>query len=202
MNSFGFFPRRTMLKSVMAAFLPVSVGAPRQEQQQLGDATAGALAAPQMAGPGLERTTVWDNDPYIITLEGKLRCMCGCNQSVYQCRTTDFSCPLWPVTHRRIIEMVEGGMDAQEIVDLFVAESGEEVLMAPTTEGFNLAGYVVPGFVIAAVGSALVWSLARRQKVAALVVAESDSSDVRTRPMLLDSEDEDAIKREMAKLDL
>jgi cytochrome c-type biogenesis protein CcmH len=181
------------MKSAMAAFLPVSL---IQGQEQ--DEPLGTLAAPRMAGPGLQRTTNWDNDPYLIDLEGQLRCMCGCNQSVYQCRTTDFTCPLWPVTHARIIELVEGGMEAQEVVDLFIAESGEEVLMAPTTAGFNLAAYLLPGFLVTAAGSALVWSLARKQKVAALAVVESTPSQ--TTP--LSSDDEDAIRREMAKLDL
>lgn len=191
-----------MLESSLAVFLPVSVVGSGLVQQQQGETPTGVLAAPEMAGPGLERTTDRDNDPYIIELEGRLRCMCGCNQSVYQCRTTDFSCPLWPVTHRRIIEMVEGGMGAEEIVDLFIAESGEEVLMAPTTQGFNLAAYFVPGFVIAVVGSGLVWSLARRQKVATAVVIDSDSNRDQQQLAILDPEDEDAIKREMAKLDL
>ena len=193
MNTLETVSRRNILKTAMAAFLPVSLVQGQQEQEEVG-----ALAAPRMAGPGLERTTDWDNDPYLRDLEGKLRCMCGCNQSVYQCRTTDFTCGLWPVTHARIIEMVEGGMEAQEVVDLFVAESGEEVLMAPTTQGFNLAAYLVPGILVTAIGSTLVWSLARKQKVAALAMVESDSG----KPAVLNPEDEDAIRREMAKLEL
>ncbi len=185
----------------MAAFLPVTVIGSGQEPQQ-GESEVGSLMAPRMAGPGLERTTDWDNDPYLIDLEGKLRCMCGCNQSVYQCRTTDFTCPLWPVTHRRIIGMVEGGMEAQEIVDLFIAESGEEVLMAPTTEGFNLAAYFLPGFVVASAGSALVWTLARKQKLAAMPVEVSADLANQGHLSSLNAEDEDALKREMAKLDL
>ena len=38
------------------------------------------------------------------------------------------------------------------MIAAFVAKHGEQILMAPQAEGFNLAGYLVPGIVILAVG--------------------------------------------------
>ena len=39
----------------------------------------------------------------------------------------------------------QAGKTAQEILDAFVAKYGEKALMAPKPEGFNLAGYLLPG---------------------------------------------------------
>ena len=46
-------------------------------------------------------------------------------------------------------------MTAQQVLDAFVAKYGEKALMAPKPQGFNLAGYLVPGAAIAAAGAAL-----------------------------------------------
>ena len=84
-------------------------------------------------------------------LEHRLRCQCGCTLDIYTCRTTDFTCQVSPAMHRDVMWLVEGGYGAQEIIDAFVGEYGERVLMAPTKQGFNWAGYLVP---FAAMGGA------------------------------------------------
>lgn len=81
-------------------------------------------------------------------LEHRIRCQCGCTLDVFTCRTTDFSCQVSPSMHRDVMALVEGGYTAEEILDAFVDAYGERVLMAPTREGFNLLGYVVPGIAI------------------------------------------------------
>ncbi|MEX2152253.1 MAG: cytochrome c-type biogenesis protein CcmH [Gemmatimonadaceae bacterium] len=81
-------------------------------------------------------------------LEHRIRCQCGCTLDVFTCRTTDFSCQVSPSMHRDVMALVEGGYTAEEILDAFVNVYGERVLMAPTREGFNLLGYVVPGIAI------------------------------------------------------
>lgn len=77
-------------------------------------------------------------------LEHRIRCQCGCTLDVYTCRTTDFSCQVSPQMHRDVIALVEGGYSAQEIIDAFTSTYGEQVLMAPKAEGFNLFGWVFP----------------------------------------------------------
>jgi cytochrome c-type biogenesis protein CcmH len=96
-------------------------------------------------------------------LERQIRCQCGCTLDVYICRTTDFSCQVSPAMHRDIISLVEGGYSAQEILDAFVSTYGERALMAPTREGFNLAGYLVPFAVLAAGSVVLTVALRRMQ---------------------------------------
>jgi cytochrome c-type biogenesis protein CcmH len=120
-----------------------------------------------MVGRPKERVTDYENDPFIIEIEERLRCTCGCNLDVYTCRTTDFTCATSPALHREVVKLVEQGSSAQEVIDAFVAEHGELVLMAPKKEGFNLVGYVLPGMAITAVGAVMLWILARRSKMVA-----------------------------------
>ena len=107
-------------------------------------------------------------------LEREIRCQCGCTLVVYICRTTDFSCQVSPAMHRDIISLVEGGYGAKEILDAFVTTYGEKALMAPTREGFNLAGYLMP---FAALGAgaialtAVLRRMSRRPAVAGVVTA-------------------------------
>lgn len=115
-----------------------------------------------MAGLPRTRVTDYENDPFIVGVESQLRCTCGCNLSVYTCRTTDFTCQTSPAMHRHVIGFVEQGRTAEEILDEFVTLYGETVLMAPRKEGFNLAAYLVPGFGITLVGAAMLWVLTRR----------------------------------------
>lgn len=94
-------------------------------------------------------------------LEHHIHCMCGCNLDVFTCRTTDFSCSVSPAMHRDVMALVAGGHGAQEIINAFVGVYGEQVLMEPRKEGFNLAGYLTP-FAALGGGAALVIALLRR----------------------------------------
>jgi len=138
-----------------------------QLQEQGQDPPSDQLPYPRMVGRPKERVTDYENDPFIIEIEERLRCTCGCNLDVYTCRTTDFTCATSPAMHREVVKLVEQGSTAQEVIDAFVAEHGELVLMAPKKEGFNLVGYVLPGMAITAVGAVMLWVLARRSKVTA-----------------------------------
>jgi cytochrome c-type biogenesis protein CcmH len=108
--------------------------------------------------PGVhEKLSVAERD----AVEHEIRCQCGCTLDVYTCRTTDFACEVSPAMHRDIMALVEGGYSAQEIIDAFKTTYGERALMAPTREGFNLVGWVMP-FTALAVGGAVVAMLVRR----------------------------------------
>lgn len=129
----------------------------------LPDSLLGRLMDP--AAGGMESPiTKYENDPFVVGIEEKLRCTCGCNLSVYTCRTTDFTCTVSPKMHQRVVELVKQGKTAQQILDTFVAQYGDLVLMAPPREGFNLLGYLVPGSLILVVGTALTWMLVRKAR--------------------------------------
>lgn len=93
-------------------------------------------------------------------LEHRLRCQCGCTLDIYTCRTTDFSCQVSPAMHQDVMALVSGGYSAQEIIDAFVHVYGEQVLMAPPAEGFNLLGWVAP-FIALGGGAIVVVALLR-----------------------------------------
>ena len=134
-------------------------------------AAAGRLADPTVAGRPRQPTSSADNDVAIQALEKRLRCGCGCTLDVYTCRTTDFTCTTSPALHREVIAMWDDGRTADEIVEAFVEKYGEEALMAPEPEGFNLAGYLVPGVVVTGLGATLLWVLARRARLGAAAAA-------------------------------
>ncbi|HEX5385208.1 MAG TPA: cytochrome c-type biogenesis protein CcmH, partial [Gemmatimonadales bacterium] len=113
-----------------------------------GQGANGSLRDPDAAGRPLSATTAADNDEAIKQIEQHLHCTCGCNLDIYTCRTTDFSCSYSPELHKEVVALYDSGKTAQQIVDAFVAKYGEKVLMAPPAEGFNLAGYLVPGALI------------------------------------------------------
>ena len=139
-----------------------------QRGQTAPDSLVGELMDPTRAGKLRSRVTAYENDPFVVGIEEKLRCTCGCNLSVYTCRTTDFTCETSPAMHQRVVELVEQKKSAQEILDAFVAQYGESVLMAPPRAGFNLAGYLVPGILITLVGGVLAAVIIRQTRARAV----------------------------------
>jgi cytochrome c-type biogenesis protein CcmH/NrfF len=53
-----------------------------------------------------------------------------------------------------------------------VAKYGEKALMAPKPQGFNLAGYLLPGAAITAAGAGLVWFIGRRKQAIAAIPSQ------------------------------
>lgn len=126
-----------------------------------GQEPSGRLWDPNRAGRPQTPTTDRDADPAIQTLEKRLRCTCGCGLDVYTCRTTDFSCTTSPAMHRQVLALQDRGLTDEQVVQAFVDEHGESVLMAPPKKGFNLAAYFVPGILIV-VASAVLFVVLRR----------------------------------------
>jgi cytochrome c-type biogenesis protein CcmH len=98
-------------------------------------------------------------------LERGLKCACPCKLDVFTCRTTDFSCGISPAMHSDVVRLIDGGYSADEIVAAFKEVYGERVLMAPEKEGFNLAGYIVPGVVVS-IGAVTLLALLRKWRTA------------------------------------
>jgi len=161
--------RRAFVGGVGALASAVSVGWSQEQapggQQAQGEGDAGRLYNPNMVQQRA-RSTDADNDEYIKNIEKQMRCTCGCNLDIYTCRTTDFTCTTSPALHLEVLALQAAGLDAEGILADFVDRYGEDVLMAPKPEGFNLAGYLVPGVLITLIGMALIWVLYRRQEKA------------------------------------
>jgi cytochrome c-type biogenesis protein CcmH len=139
-----------------------------QAQDSLaGRGRLGTLRDPDALGRPRQPTQARENASEVQAIEQRLACNCGCTLDVFTCRTTDFSCTYSPRLHREVLALREKGLSAQQVLDAFVAKYGEKALMAPKPEGFNLAGYLVPGAAIAAAGAALFAVISRRRSALA-----------------------------------
>jgi cytochrome c-type biogenesis protein CcmH len=128
-----------------------------------GRGSRGTLRDPLSVGRSRRPTDPTENRAEIQAIEKRLACNCGCTLDVFTCRTTDFSCTYSPALHREVLALRANGKTAQEILDAFVAKYGEKALMAPEPHGFNLAGYFLPGAVIAAGAAGLFLFISRRK---------------------------------------
>ena len=146
--------------------------------------------------------TAEDNDPAIKALEHRLKCTCGCNLDIYTCRTTDFTCTYSPALHQEVLALRKDGKSDDEVIEAFIAKYGESILMAPKPQGFNLAGYLVPGILVASVALVLAWVLLRRSRLAALAEPPS-RRDVQTprRPDAETSVDQERLRQALAEVE-
>ena len=170
--------------------------AAQQQAPRPGAGDVGELFNPNVAGRPRDPTAEGDNDAFVRGVEQKLQCTCGCTLDIFTCRTTDFTCTYSPALHREVVELAEAGKSEQELIDAFVAKYGEKVLMAPKPEGFNIAGYVVPGVGIAAVGGLIAWILRRRVARARAIDAATAAGPVP--PVVPGASDEELERLERA----
>ena len=187
--------RREMLLATGALVLP---GAFQQDSAQTAGRPAGQLQDPRMAGRPRERITDYENDPFIIGIESRLACTCGCTLDVYTCRTTDFTCGTSPAMHREVVRLIQQGKTEEEVVGAFVAQYGETVLMSPPKSGFNLVGYVLPGLGIFGVGAAMLWMLVGRSRLGGELASVGAGG---SEPEISD-EDAALLEKELGDLDL
>ena len=194
--SAGGLSRRAALGALLGMAAAV-VRLPAQEESQLpGSGPTGTLRDPSAVGAPRTPTGPLDNEEFIKAVEHRLHCTCGCNLDVYTCRTTDFSCGTSPRLHREVVALHESGMAAQEIIDTFVAKYGESILMAPKPEGFNLAGYLVPGVVILIGGAILALRLSRRARAVAPAAAPAAAA-----PVVATAEELERLRAALAQAD-
>lgn len=187
MTKFGSTTRRDFLAriagaSAAAAVMSRTAGA--QQRGQMHDSsivrrdTTNLFAMDQSAARTVQRPPKPGATAVLTTgqrddLEHRIRCQCGCTLDVFTCRTTDFSCQVSPAMHRDIMGLVEGGYDAQEIIDAFVGAYGEKARMAPTKSGFNLLAWFAPGGAVLLGGAAILMVLRRwNAEKAALAAAQ------------------------------
>lgn len=86
----------------------------------------------------------------------ELVCLCGsCNrESLATCM-----CSEWAVPERENIgQLLDQGMDRQQVIDQYIENYGALVLALPPAEGYNLLAYIAP-FVALIFGIAIVRSV-------------------------------------------
>ena len=181
-----------------------TLGAQQGQEPLAGKGANGSLRDPTVLGRPLDPAHPLDDSEAIKRIEQRLHCTCGCNLDVYTCRTTDFSCTYSPELHREVLGLYGDGKSAQQILDAFVIEYGEKVLMAPEPGGFNLLGYLLPGVAITLGAATLAFVIGRRERrrslarvTAALPVGEATSS-----PLLRGTPEElERLRRALAEVD-
>jgi cytochrome c-type biogenesis protein CcmH/NrfF len=189
---------RRELLTLGAGTLLCAVGAgPRPQAQDSlpGTGPSGRLWDPARAGRPLDPVTAADNNAAIQAIEKRIRCTCGCNQDVYTCRTTDFTCSTSPAMHRRVVALADQGKTAQQILDAFVQQGGIAILMAPPKRGFNLTAYYVPSVLIIAAAVVLTLALRRWSRASAPATPTTPSGDVAASPAELEQ-----LRRELDRL--
>lgn len=193
--------RREFLGLAMAGVLSIVPTFHRSNVQQdslAGSGPAGKVADPASAGRPLTPLTAADIDAGYQAIEKKLKCTCGCGLDIYTCRTTDFTCTYSPNLHRQVVALGEQGKTAQEILDAFVAQYGQQALMAPPKRGFNLAGYFVPSLVVLVAAGFLIRALQRWTRVAAAQAATAAPAP--TGPLDASPAELERLRRELERL--
>jgi cytochrome c-type biogenesis protein CcmH len=155
------------------------------------------------------RTDSLDNAELVQALEKRLKCTCGCNLDVFTCRTTDFTCTTSPSLHADVLARLRadgGGMtqaSAERVVQAFVAQYGQSILMQPPKVGFNWTAYVMPFFALM-VGLGLVAAWLRadgRMGGRADGKGEEGSAQPPIRPSAVTADDADRLRRELEQVD-
>jgi cytochrome c-type biogenesis protein CcmH len=169
------------------SFLGSSLGAVALWQQAPAPPAAAPeadpLRIPEAAGPSRAPVAELDNSEVIKKIENQLKCTCGCNLDIFTCRTTDFTCTYSPALHIEIVGLYQSG------------RTPEQSLMAPPAEGFNLAGYLVPGLAVMTVGTMLAVVLLRRNRQAAVALAEGGPASTAASPQAASPEEMERLKQ-------
>ncbi len=99
--------------------------------------------------------------------------------------------------HREVLALQDQGKNGEQIVAAFVAKYGEQVLMAPKPEGFNLAGYLVPGSLLL-IGGVILTVVLRRRMLLAPARRETAAT-----PLISDATPDELarLNRELAELE-
>jgi cytochrome c-type biogenesis protein CcmH len=178
-----------------------ATGAHQAPQDSLpGRGATGALRDPSVVGRPRQPTIIRGDEAEIQAIEQRLACSCGCTLDVFTCRTTDFTCTYSPELHREVLALRDEGKTAQEILDAFVAKYGEKALMAPKPEGvINLAGYLLPGALIAAAGAGLALFIVRRK--AAVTAVGVSAAPVSSPDVHASQEELDRLRRALADIE-
>ena len=97
----------------------------------------------------------------VDTVTAKLICDCGCSNLTIK----DCTCGKADRVRAEVKARLDSGQTPAQVVSAYVDEYGEQILAAPTTEGFNLVGWLAPFAALLIAASFLVLALRRWAKV-------------------------------------
>lgn len=154
--------RRSLLVALAA---PVALRRLLAQEPTPKTGAADPLRDPASVGQLRAEANPLDNNETIKGIERRLKCTCGCNLDIFTCRTTDFTCTYSPELHKDVMALYQAGQTADQIVAVFVAKHGEQILLAPPARGFNVLGYILPTTVVILGAGTLGFVLLRRHRV-------------------------------------
>ena len=154
--------RRDLL---IAIATPLAVRRLMAQQQPAKPGAADPLRDPESVGQLRAEASPLDNNETVKGIERRLKCTCGCNLDIFTCRTTDFTCTYSPELHKDVVALYQAGRTADQIVAAFVAKHGEQILLAPPAQGFNILGYILPTVAVVLGAGTLGFVLVRRHRL-------------------------------------
>ena len=108
-----------------------------------------------MMAAAVGQTATEMNSPAIDRIASKLKCSCGCNQTM-ACVMPP-GCTVCKTNKAKMVNMQKSGMSDQQILDQYVAENGKDILVVPP----GIAGVLGP-YVALTLGLGLViWTIRR-----------------------------------------
>lgn len=161
-----------MIRIILALALAISVGAAGQEDQSSGP-------PPGAAG----------KDALQRELEHEIMAPC-----CYGSPVGDHDSEAARQVKAQIARYLAEGKTRAEIIDLFVAAYGEQILARPRARGFNLLAYIMPPAILLAGGLLLVYFISRIKTPTAQKTPTAGESD--------DDKLLEKIEREMGELDI
>ena len=112
-------------------------------------------------------------------IEEGLMCYCGCSALTVRACT----CGTAASIRQEIATRLASGESQEEVLAAFVARHGDQILSAPTREGFNLLAWIMPFAVILVAATALIVfirrSAARGTLATAGTTAKPTAADAR-----------------------
>jgi cytochrome c-type biogenesis protein CcmH len=105
-------------------------------------------------------------------------CTCGCGQDHYNCDMA--GCKNTEAFKADLLEMMEKGMDKDEIREYYVKALGEEILTAPEKKGFSLTAWVLPFVALGGAGTGIFFVIrkwVKKNGESAEMVADHQEND-------------------------
>lgn len=127
-------------------------------------------------------------------IEESLMCYCGCSDLTVRVCT----CGTAAAIRRDIATRLANGDSQEAVLASFVARHGEQILSAPTKEGFNLLAWIMPFAVLLTASAALIVVIRRWESKGSL--ARSGSGTESSPPAALSDQQRltlERVEREM-----
>ncbi|WP_250886447.1 cytochrome c-type biogenesis protein CcmH [Bacillus sp. SM2101] len=100
------------------------------------------------------------------------------------------TCPVKQEYYEEVAQMMQEGMNKEEILNFYVEEIGEEALSAPLKQGFSLSAWITP-FIVLIVAGVIVFTVIRSW------IKKNNSAHSITTDEALRDENTDSVLREM-----